>query len=44
MSVAVTDAAGFIGTRLSKRLEKLGHELIFIDDFLRGEKAIFRLS
>jgi nucleoside-diphosphate-sugar epimerase len=36
--ILVTGAAGFIGSHLSKRLEKLGHELILVDDFSRGKQ------
>lgn len=40
MSIAVTGAAGFIGSHLSKALQKRGRELNLIDDLSRG-KSIY---
>lgn len=39
MKVAVTGAAGFIGAYLSRRLADDGHDVVAIDNFLRGEPA-----
>ena len=36
--VLVTGAAGFVGSHLSKRLEKEGYKLLLIDDFSRGKQ------
>lgn len=39
MKVAVTGAAGFIGAYLTRRLADDGHEVVAVDNFLRGEPA-----
>ena len=41
MKIAVTGAAGFIGSHVAERLAELGHEVIGIDDFTEG---VFHLS
>lgn len=37
--ILVTGASGFIGSHLSKRLEKDGHKLVLLDNFSRGKKS-----
>lgn len=39
MKVAITGAAGFIGAYLSRHFADNGHEVVAIDNFLRGEPA-----
>ena len=39
MRILVTGAAGFIGSNLSKRLLKEGHEVIGIDNFVTGSNS-----
>ena len=39
MNILITGASGFIGSHLSKRLEKEGHNLILVDDFSRGKQT-----
>ncbi len=39
MNILVTGGAGFIGTRLVKRLHSEGHKIIVIDDYSSGKKT-----
>tara|TARA_B100000508_G_scaffold55003_3_gene42721 strand:+ start:97588 stop:98502 length:915 start_codon:yes stop_codon:yes gene_type:complete len=38
MKILITGGAGFIGSNLTKRLVKEGHEVIVLDNLLRGNK------
>lgn len=38
MKIAITGAAGFIGSHLAKTLEQQGHNLCLMDDFSRGSQ------
>ena len=38
MKCLVTGGAGFIGSNLALELEKQGHEVVVIDNFLTGDK------
>lgn len=45
MKILVTGGAGFIGSNLTERLVQLGHEVVVLDNLLRGNKippGIFR--
>ena len=35
--ILITGGAGFIGFHLAKKLEKLGFEILIIDNFSRGK-------
>ena len=41
MKCLVTGGAGFIGSNLALELEKQGHEVTVIDNFLTGNKKNF---
>ena len=38
MKILITGGAGFIGSNLTKRLVQEGHEVIVLDNLLRGNK------
>jgi nucleoside-diphosphate-sugar epimerase len=38
MKLLVTGGAGFIGSHLVERLMELGHDVVVIDNLLRGNK------
>ena len=38
MKILITGGAGFIGSNLTKRLVEEGHELVVLDNLLRGNK------
>lgn len=40
--IAITGAAGFIGSHLSKRLEQEEHDIVLLDDFSRGKESYLK--